>query len=295
MKSSDELVHCLYPLGLRGFLRLVPTRSLMDGSKDRLRLKQVTMVEWLTQLFWKHSARFAVWITKGSVRFAVRFAVWITEGLLSVWFTSLFHRSWTCFNGSVSVFRSRFFLGRFVFDWASLRNELLAASLCQCTVGKPLILQNELQSSSFTFLPLHWLWHDSSVRLNSSILQWLITDSKNFLSFLLLLRQLLSTFLLLLSVSRSWRSSSSWLTTTFRKSSAVMVVENESHLLEPRACPAWGPSPDSPSPSLPARAGTRDSEKEMRPSDCSSTLEGGWSDEDTDDIWWSQFKWHSLK
>ena len=37
------------------------------------------------------------------------------------------------------------------------------------------------------------------------------------------------------------------------------------------------PSYRSPSPSLPARAGTRGSGKEMRPSDCSSTLEGVWS------------------
>ena len=263
MEQSHELVHCLYPLGLRGFHRLEPIRSLMEGSKDRFRLKQVTIVEWLTQLFWKHSVRFAVWITKGLLS-------------LSLWFTSSSRGFWMCFNGSVSVSRSLFLLGRFVFDWASLRNELLATSLCQRTVGKPLILQNELHSSSFTFLPLHWLWHDSSVRLNPSFLQWLITDSKNLLSFLLLLRQLLSTLLLLFNVSRSWLSSSSWLTTTFRKSSAVQVVGNESHLWEARAPPALLPSSRSPSPAPPARAGTQGSETETRPSDCSLALEG-WS------------------
>ena len=36
------------------------------------------------------------------------------------------------------------------------------------------------------------------------------------------------------------------------------------------------PSSHSPSPSLPARAATQDSETEMLPSDCSLTLEG-WS------------------
>ena len=252
IRQIHGLVH---PLGFRGFRLLVPIKLLMDGSKDRSWLRQVNTAALLKHVMLAHSLRLSIcWTRDWPSR-------WVSPGSLIL------------FSGSVSLFRSLLLLVWFVlWSWAKSKNELLASSLCQCTVGKLLVLQNELHSSSFTFFSLHKLWQVSSVRSNPSSLHWLITDTRNRFSFLLLVRQLLSTLFLFFRVSLSWPSSISWLMTTFRKSSAAHVVRNAYHLWDPRASLTCPISPLSRSRAPPARRGTPSAGRGKRPSGCSWTL-----------------------